>query len=743
MAAPVSKTNTVSKNVRALNPSTLGSFFSIYNINNGPKSLSTGPGHLQQASENNQPLYVSITHPLSPSQWAHFKNEADKLNVRIEFVEKVSVPFEQLKTEIFPQYLQVISSDIRYTAALIEKLCKEQSIQSTSLNITDCRPCDLFFKVNAAYNKEEKKFLFSKRPGFLNTPQCTTKKVFILYGALNEDTEHELAKLVVEKALPENLHLIWINTEPKSLLPSFCTHSFTTKDQLAFIKLAPEYHKFADNLSYSQLSVLKKVIKPDDSTNPIERWLNQLTHLTEEDKKPDPHIGKTALDQARLDKVLSVLAHFPFVLLSGVTGCGKTAFVQKVLSKKLNTYLGSEQLLEWVNIPTGGILFFDEANMHCHWHFLESLLNQEPCILIDGVVHKLTEKHKVIFTFNPSNYGNRIIPALFSAYPLMVTFQPLPFSYIDEVVFQPLFIAFNASDQHRHLFIEQVRAFFKAVSFLTTDKVLISPRELEMIALMFFMQKEKNALLLYKICDFIAKSSLSPQTYINLIKLYPELQNAKQTSFALPEKKSEGYTLMPSRAALLEPIRWVFNLKRYRKTEKGDHISEFGGIGGLILEGESGIGKSEFIRYVINILYLEQDTIYISAGTNKEHMITQLKQADEEEKIVVIDEISSADIPEELLLTLLTRGRMFLFASQNDCSSSGREPFSNALLRRLMIVRMPNYTSEEAEFICAQSQPLEVVQHAIRFFTSTKTVLNVRALQTAIEEASPYAFPLK
>lgn len=208
------------------------------------------------------------------------------------------------------------------------------------------------------------------------------------------------------------------------------------------------------------------------------------------------------LDTNRLDSVLKVLNKHPFVFLAGASGVGKTTFIDHVLSKDARIsaiFMGEQYIKAWA--AAGGssehgmdegsdskiiILFIDEANIAGrNWSEFEGLFQEKPHIIMDGKVHALTPNHKVIFAGNPLSYGGgRTLPSLFARHGHTLIFKPLSLNYIKQKVLEPVFagVTGSASDVQEevtNLFLEVYRFFSEEC------KTLITPRELQMMALIF------------------------------------------------------------------------------------------------------------------------------------------------------------------------------------------------------------------------------------------------------------------
>ena len=132
-------------------------------------------------------------------------------------------------------------------------------------------------------------------------------------------------------------------------------------------------------------------------------------------------------------------------------------------------------------------------------------------------------------------------------------------------------------------------------------------------------------------------------------------------------------------------------------------LSSIGGLGGLIIEGEPGIGKSQLVYKILEtfgICYY-QIPVSMPCAEKKQFLLTAFHAGG----VVVIDEINTAAMMEDLLNDLLMGrapdGRpaektgFLLIGTQNPVSMAGRAKLSSALQHRLLTVTLPAYSSEE------------------------------------------------
>ena len=133
----------------------------------------------------------------------------------------------------------------------------------------------------------------------------------------------------------------------------------------------------------------------------------------------------------------------------------------------------------------------------------------------------------------------------------------------------------------------------------------------------------------------------------------------------------------------------------------------YGGLGGIIIEGEPGIGKSELVT--ANLVahgYKEGIDFYrIPVSMQAEEKEKLLLKAFDEGAIVIMDEINSAPMMERLMNDLLMNKKpngeppkkpgFMIIGTQNPAPMGGRQTPSNAMKRRMITEYLPAYPDEE------------------------------------------------
>jgi hypothetical protein len=185
-----------------------------------------------------------------------------------------------------------------------------------------------------------------------------------------------------------------------------------------------------------------------------------------------------------------------------------------------------------------------------------------------------------------------------------------------------------------------------------------------------------------------------------------------------------GFLITTSRKEVVGLLDELLLLHAFKRSNSSNEAVCYGGLGGFIIEGEPGIGKSELVlARLLAEGYQEgdyQNDLSDSLSPDKFFYRMPASLSIEEQKafylkafhegaIVVVDEINSTSGMERFLNHLLmgktAEGErpknpgFLLIGTQNSASMGGREELGNALARRFLTVNLPQYPQEEVEAI--------------------------------------------
>ena len=178
------------------------------------------------------------------------------------------------------------------------------------------------------------------------------------------------------------------------------------------------------------------------------------------------------------------MAH-PHVWIKGATGVGKSTFINQTI-KNDDRYAVYSDEAQWASDDSDKIkiLFIDEASISSsNYTRFEGLYSNPPTILIGNKLYTPTDKHKVVFADNPVSYGGgRREPLFLQRHSNNIDFLPMPSSYLYHKILKPLLNKRFDDDTSRELSEIFLKTYKEVIKF-DQNSVLMSPRELEMMAI--------------------------------------------------------------------------------------------------------------------------------------------------------------------------------------------------------------------------------------------------------------------
>lgn len=438
------------------------------------------------------------------------------------------------------------------------------------------------------------------------------------------------------------------------------------------------------------------------------------------------------LDLERLNLVCQALECAPHVSIEGATGVGKTTFITEVLAKQFSVFIGMEQLADWAESSDAiAILFIDEANVQKgQFSCFEGLYNKRKGILDEkGRYYPLGKQHYVVFALNSLSYGGeRHEVSFLQRHKNTIHFTPLTDAYLRDVVLRP----YEISPGLANMFIE----VYKQAAILT-------PRELEMMALMARACPERDPKVsaYYIALHALPKNSRPPfcQWFEKKFgKIAAPMANRQIQDFVLTASRQEAFSIVSDLVAV----------RRLRK-----QTGLLGGLGGLVLEGAPGDGKSHFAVAALQAHGFIQVRPH-EIGTCKQDAFCKLPAnmpADEKKACllaafhagqwVIEDEMNASPSLESLHNALLmgfdetgkkadTPGFM-LIGTQNPIPFAGRRATTLALKRRLITYEFSPYPQKEMYQIIHQRYP-GLSEEVIRLLTQKQ--MSFRELLSLVEK---------
>ncbi|MBS0290729.1 MAG: AAA family ATPase [Proteobacteria bacterium] len=679
--------------VHVLNPTTLGQFITTYT--EVDEELFATPGKLAQYQ--NQTMNIELTRNLSEEQWVRLLKECEKINVTLLLIQRESHVLPQamqnLKTvtlEGFNKQKHQYQLEVHLTNNIDKTIeAIQQETYMRAVNISECKSSELMMHHDAKWLDEVTFNIKQRKAGILRALQQGEN--LILYGNFSQECVDSLAELCVENAvLPTPFTPLQATKPGKLILVTQQTDSFkftTTKK-----------HKFATQ-------ALKEQNPPPKEQSPEIHELDLSLQTSD------------AFESDRLAQIKAGLSKAPTLLIEGPTGAGKTTIIFNTLRvlPEYAVFVGLESLHHCLTEHIPGkekILFVDEANLtNQDFTMFDGLYQNPPFIYYDGEFYN-GKNLKVIFAANPNSYGGeRKKPSFFEAHPNAITFNALPEAMIYHRILKPLF----KDGDKAHCCELFLQIYHKIVS-LSKDTVLMTPRELELMALEVLSKdatKQRQHAL--QIAYLLGKSVLAPTQQKDFKDWFEQqfkdfkrlnfVQNFKIGDFLVTHSRIEAYQLVSS----------LLNIRDYQ--QQSAEKENMAGLAGMLIEGESAEGKSKFIiemlKYYgyqeapIDLSKAQQGKIFyhlpvsMSAKEKKEFLL----KAFHEGAVVVIDEINSSEILEETL-NAIAMGRDLagkkakvagfkLFGTLNPIDYPGRRPISLAVKRRFVQCQFLPYDEGE------------------------------------------------
>ncbi|MGL5742036.1 MAG: hypothetical protein ACRCXC_05555 [Legionella sp.] len=187
---------------------------------------------------------------------------------------------------------------------------------------------------------------------------------------------------------------------------------------------------------------------------------------------------------------------------------------------------------------------------------------------------------------------------------------------------------------------------------------------------------------------------------------------APTTPLTTTENKTDKqFVVTESRRPVRQLLDDLLNLRSLRQQNRSQGEAQlYGGLWGIILDGEPGIGKSELVFATLREHGLKPPKFYtIPVSMPLPEKEALLLKAFNEGAVVVIDEINASPMMERLLNDLLMgkspdgkrpgNPGFMVMSTQNPVTMAGRRAPSTALSRRLITAELPSYSEHEMRHI--------------------------------------------
>ena len=465
----------------------------------------------------------------------------------------------------------------------------------------------------------------------------------------------------------------------------------------------------------------------------------------------------------------------PFVYIAGLSGVGKSSFIELDFARdqqRDTLYQGEANLLAWAMDNTPGkrkIFFWDEINFNKKLGKFEGLFNRPwPGILIDGTYYPLTADHKVIFAGNPASYGSgRTTAKFFERHGNCVVFDPIPAAVIALKIIRPVLSADRWLEEDIQYACERILAVYTHLCERSITEILVSPRELQMMALQAIVLVHQAGVALSTAIDEIAwrigSSCLPSKRDVDFDRLFkPKVM----LRYPFPSSVDSCF-ITASREPLWQQLHEHLSLRelRYNVQLSENDAQRYGGLGGILVEGEPGAGKSQLVEAALKsrgyqrLHFNSADAMppgnyyYVMPASMPIKEKNQLLlEAFDKGAVVICNEANSGttflleDLLNALLMGKTPDGKktpkypgFAIFCTQNPHIMGGnRLKSSTAIARRLQKVVLAKYPTDEMAVILTQTfgeehrQLIETVLYAQEKAAGSKNPPTFRRLLNII-----------
>ena len=657
---------------------------------NDDKFYQEEKGLIEKCSEEgggDKTLKLFISSNLSDSQWYCLFDQAQKRNVELEIhlAPKVEFP-SQMKFEERPvpvkteEELAALSAAPKKTARIFVSNDPNQTLQELKrtetnlfavIDVEDFGYQDLVEKIE--FEKDSSGFKnFKKIQSELLTQLKKNKKI-VLKGEFSADLLQMLEPILTGKEpefaeIKDNLILIVENKscekgkvfEPLKWLP---------KDGYEVENYPKSDPPLSTKLSYLEAAVLTDL---DNSAKDSQTFI-----------------------KTRKTKFSETLRDNSMLRLVGHSGVGKSRLIKEFEAKDEATttaiYRELTSFEKWAKQDEDGkikILFIDESNIEDRHFTMFSPLKEggKKEIFYQGKFYPLDDRHKVVFACNPADYGGgRFEQKLFSDGKIpAIELRDFPASYIYEKILKDSIYEGLSEDLKKKISESRFKGICKPLiaEYQEVNSKKKSDKDANKETVRELQEKVLEGILLtiepIEFADKTTKSFISTEAT-------KEVETALDRSLSIRQKQREGK--FPNKAV---------------------------GLNGVLLEGDSGVGKSVLIEAVLSgrgitkreledAKNIEQQFYKIDANLPLDKKKEIIAKAFEEGNIVWIDEINSCtdDGLEKVLNAALTgdhpggtginpKPGFMLISSVNSIALEGRSLISPALRHRVVAPRVPS-----------------------------------------------------
>ncbi len=684
-----------SEQFHILNPYSYSYFFQNYSLE-GNTLIKTN-GYIQDATSQ---LSILISEPVSRDQWAKlvFDCKARKLALHVAIAPSINKNQLSFVTCDMPTKIIQVKHTTLIITNDIDGLLDEYG-NDYIIDVSEFNDSELLSSIVVETNADG--FSFSSRQGFLDSDLI--EKRVVLKGIFSPKLINALTPLILKDS--HLLHLVIITEDEHAF--SFMELTRLNVDRHEYMK-----NKYGDgtwleqckpNESIAEMTTRYHYLRrhPNESSS-NNAWQGMLS-LEACHKKPSTFaLNNEQLCLKRDALIRQVLENQPCVYIAGISGVGKSTFIKNQFiheDEELFIDDSPENVHRWINSKANlSFLFIDEANLKpSHYSQFEGLFLPNPALFYNGHYHLLSKRHKVIFAGNPLNYGDeRQFARFFQRHGNAIVFEPLPLSIIEADVIKPIL------KEDKPALNMAILKLYSQLCELSENELLISPRELQNLALWATQDNVDIETLNYYIY-YMLKNMLDDVLFAKFCQKN-EISSPPLIKRSLDNLNSEKHLILPSRAPTISLLLEQLKIHQLRSSRMlSGYLEYFGGLGGILIEGAVGLGKSELVKNLLD--QLEIQAVYLSASMSITEKQEHLMDAFYNGKIAWMDELNTSPVLEELLNSLLMgktpsghlpkQPGFMLIVTQNPPNMLGRRQLSTALLRRCLILKVDEYSLDE------------------------------------------------
>lgn len=657
-------------------------FFSYFEhtIFEAKGTFKTLPGHLAQHAEKK--LAVRLTAPIRNDQWDRFFDVANRNKVALDLT---IAPYV-----IAPYFMQAISplvsnTDIIKVNQIIVSPKTTHFYQAENLDAT----AQLLFK----HLKDT-----GHDPLTIAVSETTTHEDLFLYYKMENN---DISTMVAMPSSPwQHLQEGKTLILKGSLTASLRQQALSLFQDSPYLDLNNVRHQLQGQLilisedfypEFLQANTLNKLSITADTPEPLSPKHHQVKTVSETSQA-----ASDLFKQWRLDTIHQALTENPVIFLEGETGTGKTSFIHYELAqifpgKSFNLYEGMDSLVECMGdqISDIKILFVDEANLLFpgSLDLFNGLYTQTPGILHKGTFYPYSDRLKIIMAGNPSSYEGRVDHSLLTSRASTITFPALPDAYLIHEILYPVFQLGSPDLLHQEI-MQAIDHFI--VAYHKNSVGSLTARNLQMMVLRYLVRRDKTVLNSHELNAIIETEQVTSIARNNTLL---------QQYYSCPVGSMPDFYITESRCTLL---RLLAEALRIRKLKIKNPTLVPIGVNGLLIEGESGIGKSTLLNIYLDYLQHEASRLIPSQW---EIVESSLAQAFDRGVILQIDEINLNSALEKPLNAYLfghdqngvksSEPGFFVLGTENPASYPGRHPLSPALKNRFQVITLPTYLPHE------------------------------------------------